>query len=201
MSSEPAESQGVTRQLLFAPRADVLKISPRPWVMVILKGCSDPFSSGACALVHVGGLSSNGNTETGTTLLLQAVLSKWYFHTVPGTHTPPGSRNLSAGTENKSLVADASKETDQEEPISQAACPSAGHTRAAAQECLPSPPPSIRAACSSGGPTPPRETPKSALEENAQTLVLQAPWEGENWKSQRGFGSADPPRVFQTGCR
>lgn len=68
------------------------------------------------AINHVGGHSGDGKTAAGTALLLQAVLSKWHFHRMPGAHTTPGSMHPSTGTENKSRVDDASKETDQEKP-------------------------------------------------------------------------------------
>ena len=84
----------------------------------------------------MGGHSGDDKAVAGTALLLQAILSKWHFHSVPGAHTTPGSMHLSTGTENESLVHYASKETDQEKPINQAACPQEGHPRAADQECL-----------------------------------------------------------------
>lgn len=147
----------------------------------------------------MGGLGRDGKAETGTTLLPQAVLSKWDFHTVPGTHTTPGSRNLSTGTENKSLVDDASKET-RPEPIHQAACPSAGHVKAAAQEGL-SPSRSSGRRCRHG------RHPGHPWRRAPRPLSCRFPWreklearEGLVLQTLQGFSTLDAGDV-KTSCQ
>lgn len=95
--------------IVACPSRDLLKMSPKR--SGLLKGFSDPVSTGRVCHNPRGRPEQRLKTATGTSRLLQAILNKWYFHTVPGAHTTPGGMNLSTGTQNKSLVHDASKET------------------------------------------------------------------------------------------
>lgn len=94
MSSELEKQRSVA--IVACPRRDILKIPPKQ--SVPLKHFSDPFSTGRLCHNPRGRPEQRWKTATGTSLLLQAILSK-YFHTVPGAHTTPGGMNLSTGTQ------------------------------------------------------------------------------------------------------
>lgn len=114
----------------------------------------------------------------------QALLSKRYFHTVPGAHTTPGSMSLSPpGLKTKACWLMHPRRRHQEEPINPAAFPSEGHPWKQARKS------SSRPAAQPGpsrthshccllpwGRVLQQDTPKLALEGN---LVLQVPCEGE----------------------
>lgn len=70
----------------------------------------------------MGGHSGDGRTAAGLALLQAVLPEQVTFFSVPGARTVPGSMHLSTGAENKSLVNDASKETDRKS-ISQTALP------------------------------------------------------------------------------
>ena len=101
-------------------RTGTLRISQMQCVS--LKIFSDPSGKGNVCLKPCGWPQRRWRNSSRSCPSSPGSPEQVAFLSIPGAHTAPGSMHLSTGTENKSLVNDASKETDQKS-INQAARP------------------------------------------------------------------------------